>query len=64
MSRQVSCEVPSSGARNIVGALASGLWFTAMAMQPVVKDSQWDRVGRNDPCPCGTGKKFKFCHGR
>lgn len=21
-------------------------------------------VGRNDPCPCGSGKKFKFCHGR
>ncbi len=20
--------------------------------------------GRNDPCPCGSGKKFKFCHGR
>ena len=22
------------------------------------------RVGRNDPCPCGTGKKYKFCHGK
>jgi preprotein translocase subunit SecA len=32
--------------------------------QPVVKDEVWDRVGRNDPCPCGSGKKFKFCHGR
>jgi len=21
------------------------------------------KVGRNDPCPCGSGKKFKFCHG-
>ena len=21
------------------------------------------RVGRNDPCPCGSGKKFKACHG-
>ncbi|MDR0458177.1 MAG: SEC-C domain-containing protein, partial [Burkholderiaceae bacterium] len=21
------------------------------------------RVGRNDPCPCGSGKKYKFCHG-
>lgn len=20
------------------------------------------RVGRNEPCPCGSGKKFKFCH--
>jgi preprotein translocase subunit SecA len=32
--------------------------------QPVVKDEVWDRVGRNDACPCGSGKKFKFCHGR
>ncbi|MDA8282560.1 MAG: preprotein translocase subunit SecA [Actinomycetota bacterium] len=32
--------------------------------QPVVKDAVWDHVGRNDPCPCGSGKKFKFCHGR
>ncbi|MFH1984167.1 MAG: preprotein translocase subunit SecA [Pseudomonadota bacterium] len=23
-----------------------------------------DKVGRNDPCPCGSGKKFKKCHGR
>ncbi|MCW5938158.1 MAG: preprotein translocase subunit SecA [Fimbriimonadaceae bacterium] len=22
----------------------------------------WTRVGRNDPCPCGSGKKFKSCH--
>jgi preprotein translocase subunit SecA len=21
------------------------------------------RVGRNDPCPCGSGKKYKQCHG-
>ena len=23
-----------------------------------------DKVGRNDPCPCGSGKKFKHCHGQ
>ena len=22
------------------------------------------KIGRNDPCPCGSGKKFKVCHGR
>ncbi len=32
------------------------------AMQPVVK-SDWDRTGRNEPCPCGSGKKYKNCHG-
>ena len=24
----------------------------------------WDQVGRNDPCPCKSGKKYKRCHGR
>jgi preprotein translocase subunit SecA len=22
------------------------------------------KVGRNEPCPCGSGKKYKQCHGR
>src|SRR5438067_9344387 len=30
---------------------------------PVVK-SEWDKTPRNAPCPCGSGKKFKMCHGR
>ncbi|MEO0428322.1 MAG: preprotein translocase subunit SecA [Pseudomonadota bacterium] len=24
----------------------------------------WGKIGRNEPCPCGSGKKFKHCHGR
>ena len=23
-----------------------------------------DKVGRNDPCPCGSGRKYKRCHGK
>ncbi len=30
--------------------------------QPFVRDGQ--KVGRNDPCPCGSGKKYKQCHGK
>ncbi len=30
--------------------------------QPFVRGGQ--KVGRNDPCPCGSGKKYKQCHGR
>ena len=30
------------------------------ASKQVVKG---DKVGRNDPCPCGSGKKYKKCHG-
>ncbi|UXR78755.1 MULTISPECIES: preprotein translocase subunit SecA [unclassified Staphylococcus] len=29
--------------------------------KPIVKK---DEVGRNDPCPCGSGKKYKNCHGK
>ena len=27
------------------------------------RPADWTNVGRNDPCPCGSGKKFKKCHG-
>jgi len=30
--------------------------------QPFVREGQ--KIGRNDACPCGSGKKFKHCHGR
>ena len=29
---------------------------------PIIRSQQ--KVGRNEPCPCGSGKKFKHCHGR
>ncbi|WP_025821046.1 preprotein translocase subunit SecA [Shewanella marina] len=32
------------------------------AHTPVVREG--DKVGRNDPCPCGSGKKYKQCHGK
>nr|WP_070100475.1 preprotein translocase subunit SecA [Microlunatus phosphovorus] len=35
----------------------------ATTTQAKVK-SEYDGVGRNAPCPCGSGKKFKMCHGR
>ena len=32
-------------------------------MAPIVK-SDAEKIGRNDPCHCGSGKKYKHCHGR
>jgi len=32
------------------------------APEPVRNIGMYDNVGRNDPCPCGSGKKFKHCH--
>ena len=34
----------------------------AALQQPVVRDG--DKIGRNDPCPCGSGRKYKHCHGQ
>jgi len=37
-------------------------WDGAMVRpRPVVRDQP--KVGRNDPCPCGSGQKYKKCHG-
>ena len=37
------------------------LYLEAKKMNTIVKGP---KVGRNDPCPCGSGKKYKFCCGR
>jgi preprotein translocase subunit SecA len=34
---------------------------TREKQQPVVAEA---KIGRNDPCPCGSGKKYKQCHGK
>ena len=34
----------------------------ALAPRPVRRDAA-QQVGRNDPCPCGSGRKYKHCHG-
>jgi preprotein translocase subunit SecA len=42
---------------------AAGAPRQAVKQQTVVKD-EWAKTGRNAPCPCGSGKKYKLCHGR
>ena len=44
---------PQGGARQVAGATP---------VQPFVRDGA--KVGRNDPCPCGSGRKYKQCHGQ
>jgi len=51
------------------GALGAGAYAEdgeALEALPVVEQrvvAEEDQVGRNDPCPCGSGKKYKKCHG-
>ena len=48
-----------AAAETIVGAEESA---ALAATQPQVREGE--KVGRNDPCPCGSGKKYKQCHGK
>jgi len=32
--------------------------------EPVTEHDKSKKIGRNDPCPCGSGKKYKKCCGR
>jgi preprotein translocase subunit SecA len=51
-------EGEGAGAAVAVAAPAAA----AAPSQPMMRSTQ--KVGRNDPCPCGSGKKYKHCHGR
>jgi preprotein translocase subunit SecA len=44
-------------------AVGDGDAPTIVKQQTVRKD-EWAKTGRNEPCPCGSGKKYKLCHGR
>ena len=41
---------------------ATGARPEAAQQKPFIRNQK--KIGRNEPCPCGSGKKFKFCHGK
>jgi SEC-C motif-containing protein len=47
-------------------ARIDGTWYYTRAVRvgPAPVKSAAPKVGRNEPCPCGSGKKYKHCHGR
>ena len=54
------------GARPMNGATvldALGGETATMPARDAADPSTWGRVGRNEPCPCGSGRKYKHCHG-
>jgi len=50
-----------AGFDEAVQAEAEQLVTPDIAAQPITRETP--KVGRNDPCPCGSGKKYKQCHG-
>jgi len=51
-----------AGAEPAAGEEAGGSSGGAPTAAPFVRDER--KVGRNEPCPCGSGKKYKHCHGK
>src|SRR5256712_10344178 len=57
---------PMVASKPAVDGLVSGDPAVASQPSPVgagVAPNPYAGIGRNDPCPCGSGKKFKKCHG-
>jgi preprotein translocase subunit SecA len=54
---QVAAGLTTSQRNNMAAADAAGR--EASKLEPIRR--QGERVGRNDPCPCGSGKKYKNC---
>jgi preprotein translocase subunit SecA len=46
------------------GASGGGFSAARSAQRNPGDPRSWGKVGRNEPCPCGSGKKYKHCHGR
>jgi preprotein translocase subunit SecA len=58
-SLQVNYTAPTESGEVQTTAAAGHLFGSTPALEPFVA-----AVGRNEPCPCGSGKKYKFCHGK
>jgi preprotein translocase subunit SecA len=56
-------EPPKPGVLARKDPVVVGAGRTRSLNQEPAADVDWANVGRNDPCPCGSGKKFKKCHG-
>src|SRR5262249_51992016 len=46
------------------GAMAAAPATPAAPKRDPNNPTSWGKVGRNENCPCGSGKKYKHCHGR
>jgi preprotein translocase subunit SecA len=48
----------------LAGSAQGGWQAEAAVARNPADPSTWGKVGRNEPCPCDSGKKYKHCHGR
>jgi len=62
MARRMQFQHPETGGLGADDEAAQAVGASHAGSQPVVNEQV--KVGRNDACPCGSGKKFKHCHGQ
>ncbi|MET0836984.1 MAG: SEC-C metal-binding domain-containing protein, partial [Thermoleophilaceae bacterium] len=62
-ANEAALERARAGSRATATAGAGGAAATTVSTTGQRIVAEEDRVGRNDPCPCGSGKKYKKCHG-
>jgi hypothetical protein len=60
---EIGIEMPPHIARQIFDLQARASLLLTNAMAPKRPPQFATKIGRNDPCPCGNGKKYKKCHG-
>ncbi|WP_374383058.1 preprotein translocase subunit SecA [Thermomonas sp.] len=60
-ARRMQFQHPDMGG---MGADEEAAAVQAAAAQQAAYGEESQRIGRNDPCPCGSGKKYKHCHGQ
>jgi preprotein translocase subunit SecA len=68
LAQQAAAAAPAALAAPVAPAVAAP---AAPAVEKVAKagfnesdPNTWGTPARNDPCPCGSGEKFKHCHGK
>ena len=54
-------QMAHAGGRGSAADVAVDEALEAVERKPMRRE--FPKVGRNDPCPCGSGKKYKKCHG-
>ncbi len=62
--QQAMADAQKKAAEQVLGKGAELPKGVALAGFDENDPKTWGNPGRNDPCPCGSGKKFKHCHGR
>ena len=65
-AKNMQFQHPETGDFGMADEMEQAMAFASQDadLQPKTMTRDTDKIGRNDPCPCGSGKKYKQCHGQ